>query len=49
MLRDSIYEAPHGDPRELFDHVYVDDHGHYDDQRAQLEAELVGTEWEAGR
>jgi pyruvate dehydrogenase E1 component alpha subunit len=39
-LRESIYDAPHGDPMELFDHVYVDDTGHYESQRPQLRAEL---------
>jgi pyruvate dehydrogenase E1 component alpha subunit len=47
-MRDSIYEAPHGDPRELFEHVYVDGAGHFDDHRAQLERELEGTEWAGG-
>ena len=39
-VRDSIYDAPHGDPLELFDHVYVDPAGHFEDQVAQLTAEL---------
>ncbi len=39
-LRESIYDAPHGDPMELFEHVYVDPTGHFDAQRAQLRAEL---------
>jgi 2-oxoisovalerate dehydrogenase E1 component alpha subunit len=39
-LRDSIYDAPHGDPMEVFDHVYVDDTGHYERQRPELQAEL---------
>jgi 2-oxoisovalerate dehydrogenase E1 component alpha subunit len=39
-MRDEIYEAPHGDPMELFEHVYVDPTGHFDRQRAFLAAEL---------
>lgn len=39
-MRDEIYEAPHGDPMELFEHVYVDDSGHYDRQRVILQGEL---------
>lgn len=39
-MRDEIYEAPHGDPMELFEHVYVDDTGHYERQRQLLRAEL---------
>jgi 2-oxoisovalerate dehydrogenase E1 component alpha subunit len=39
-VRDRIYEAPHGDPMELFEHVYVDPPAHYDRQRAQLRSEL---------
>jgi 2-oxoisovalerate dehydrogenase E1 component alpha subunit len=39
-LRESIYDAPHGDPMELFDHVYVDPTGHYERQREELRAEL---------
>ena len=39
-MRDEIYEAPHGDPMELFEHVYVDATGHYDRQRPVLQAEL---------
>ena len=39
-MRDEIYEAPHGDPMELFEHVFVDDSGHYDRQRAILQGEL---------
>ena len=42
-VRAGIYDADHGDPRELFEHVYVDPTGHFDRQRAQLEAELAGT------
>jgi 2-oxoisovalerate dehydrogenase E1 component alpha subunit len=39
-LRDAIYDAPHGDPMELFEHVYVDATGHFDGQREQMRAEL---------
>lgn len=40
-VRDAIYDAPHGDPTELFEHVYVDPSGHFPGQREQLAAELV--------
>ena len=39
-LRDAIYEAPHGDPMELFEHVYVDRRGHLEDHETLLRAEL---------
>ena len=39
-MREEIYDAPHGDPQELFDHVYVDPPPSYVRQRAQLQAEL---------
>jgi 2-oxoisovalerate dehydrogenase E1 component alpha subunit len=39
-MRDEIYDAEHGDPMELFEHVYVDPAGHFERQRAQLETEL---------
>jgi 2-oxoisovalerate dehydrogenase E1 component alpha subunit len=39
-VRDGIYDAPHGDPMELFDHVYVDPDGHFEHQREQLRGEL---------
>ena len=39
-MRDEIYEAPHGDPMELFEHVYVDPTGHYERQRPVLQGEL---------
>jgi pyruvate dehydrogenase E1 component alpha subunit len=38
--RAAIYEAPHGDPLELFDHVYVEPPPRLRDQREQLRAEL---------
>ncbi len=43
-VRDGIYDADHGDPMELFEHVYVDPTGHFDEQAAQLRAELEGSE-----
>jgi 2-oxoisovalerate dehydrogenase E1 component alpha subunit len=42
-VRDGIYDAPHGDPMELFEHVYVDPTGHFEDQVEQLRAELAST------
>jgi 2-oxoisovalerate dehydrogenase E1 component alpha subunit len=39
-VRDGIYDAEHGDPMELFEHVYVEPEGHFEDQAAQLRAEL---------
>jgi pyruvate dehydrogenase E1 component alpha subunit len=40
-MRDAIYDAPHGDPLELFEHVYVDPPASFEAQRAQLRAELA--------
>lgn len=40
-MREEIYEAPHGDPLEVFEHVYVDPTGHFEVQREQLAAELA--------
>ncbi|MEE8599826.1 pyruvate dehydrogenase (acetyl-transferring) E1 component subunit alpha [Euzebya tangerina] len=39
-IREEIYEAPHGDPMELFEHVYVDPPAEFADQRALLTREL---------
>ncbi len=46
-MRDEIYEAPHGDPMELFEHVYVDPAGHYERQRAILADELAARDGDA--
>lgn len=43
-VRAAIYDAPHGDPRELFDHVLVEPTDRLAAQRAQLDAELTGQE-----
>ena len=47
-MREEIYDAPHGDPMELFEHVYVDPTNHFDDQRAILAAELAAGEGASG-
>ena len=39
-MRDEIYDAPHGDPLELFEHVYVDPPPALAEQRALLRREL---------
>jgi 2-oxoisovalerate dehydrogenase E1 component alpha subunit len=39
-MREEIYDAPHGDPLEIFEHVYVEPPGRYAEQRDQLRAEL---------
>lgn len=43
-VRANIYDAPHGDPLELFEHVHVDPSGFFDNggQVEQLAAELEG-------
>jgi pyruvate dehydrogenase E1 component alpha subunit len=46
-MREEIYDAPHGDPLELFDHVYVDPPPSFAEQRALLRREL-DAEREAG-
>jgi len=40
-VRDAIYDAPHGDPLELFDHVYVAPRADMAAQRDELRAELA--------
>lgn len=42
-MRDQIYDAPHGDPMELFEHVYVDPPPEFEEQRALLRRELDAT------
>ncbi len=39
-IRNEIYDAPHGDPMELFAHVFVDPIPEHDEQRAMLQREL---------
>jgi 2-oxoisovalerate dehydrogenase E1 component alpha subunit len=39
-VRDEIYDAPHGDPMELFEHVYVEPPRHFERQKAQLRDEI---------
>jgi len=39
-VREEIYDAPHGDPLELFEHVYVEPPASYEAQKAQLREEL---------
>ncbi|MGH8884111.1 MAG: pyruvate dehydrogenase (acetyl-transferring) E1 component subunit alpha [Egibacteraceae bacterium] len=39
-VRAELYDAPHGDPLELFEHVYVDPPEHLAEQREQLRWEL---------
>jgi len=39
-VRNEIYDAPHGDPLEVFDHVYVDPPLHFVRQREQLRVEI---------
>ena len=43
-MRAEIADAPHGDPLELFDHVYADPPGRFAEQRAQLSRELEDRE-----
>ena len=45
-MRDEIYDAPHGDPMELFEHVYVDPTGHFEDQAEMLRRELEAGEYD---
>ncbi len=39
-LREEIYDAPHGDPLELFEHVYVSPPASYERQRELLRGEI---------
>jgi 2-oxoisovalerate dehydrogenase E1 component alpha subunit len=39
-MREAVYDAPHGDPQELFDHVYVDPPASFTEQRELLRREL---------
>ena len=41
IMREEIYEAPHGDPMELFEHVFVDPGTMFDEQRDMLRRELA--------
>lgn len=40
QLREALYDAPVGEPEELFEHVFVTPTDHLDCQRAQLRADL---------
>ena len=43
-MREEIYDAPHGDPLELFEHVYVDPPPSYEEQKAFLRREIAANE-----
>lgn len=43
-MREEIYDAPHGDPLELFEHVYADPPSSYERQRETLRRELAQRE-----
>jgi 2-oxoisovalerate dehydrogenase E1 component alpha subunit len=43
-IREEIYDAPHGDPLELFDHVFVEPTAELEAQRDQLRMELKARE-----
>jgi 2-oxoisovalerate dehydrogenase E1 component alpha subunit len=43
-MRNSLFGAPAGDPREMFDHVYATPTPQLDAQRALLQQELTGAE-----
>ncbi len=46
-MREEIYDAPHGDPLELFEHVYADPPARYAEQREFLRRELAANTREA--
>ena len=43
-MREEVYDAPHGDPLELFEHVYVDPPPSYEEQKAMLRREIEAGE-----
>jgi 2-oxoisovalerate dehydrogenase E1 component alpha subunit len=43
-MREEVYDAPHGDPMELFEHVYVDPPPSYEDQKAMLRREIEASQ-----
>jgi 2-oxoisovalerate dehydrogenase E1 component alpha subunit len=43
-LRENVVDAPHGDPLELFDHVYAEPPASFERQRELLRTELEGGE-----
>ena len=47
-VRDAIYDAPHGDPLELFEHVYLADRADLAAQREELRSELATRAEEEG-
>jgi 2-oxoisovalerate dehydrogenase E1 component alpha subunit len=47
-MREEIYDAPHGDPLELFDHVYAEPPHRYGEQREMLRRELESHDGEGG-
>ncbi len=42
-MREEIYDAPHGDPLELFQHVYVEPPPSYEEQKEMLRRELAAS------
>ncbi|WAX58384.1 pyruvate dehydrogenase (acetyl-transferring) E1 component subunit alpha [Jatrophihabitans cynanchi] len=46
-VRSEIYDAPHGDPAELFEHVYEGVPAHLAAQRAQLQGEIAAARGDA--
>src|SRR5688572_18667470 len=43
-MREEVYDAPHGDPLELFEHVYVDPPASYEEQKAMLRREIEASQ-----